>query len=173
MNLYPKAYFNNIREIDIEFLKNNKIKGIILDVDNTLINYYKQFEKGTEQWINIMKQHGIKLFIVSNSNKVNKVKNVSEKLELPYIYFAKKPLKSGFLKAQKEMKLKNENIAAVGDQIFTDIIGANRCKMFSILVKPIEEKDILITKIKRPIENIIIKKYLQRIEEVKSENVHK
>ena len=45
MNLYPKAYFKNIREIDIEFLKKNKIKGIILDVDNTLINYYKEFEK--------------------------------------------------------------------------------------------------------------------------------
>lgn len=46
-----------------------------------------------------------------------------------------------------------------GDQIFTDIIGANRCNMFSILVKPIEENDYLITKIKRPLENLIIKKY--------------
>ena len=59
------------------------------------------------------------------------------------------------------LDLNEENIAAVGDQIFTDVIGANRCKMFSILVKPIEEKDYLITRIKRPIEKMIINKYLK------------
>ena len=58
--------------------------------------------------------------------------------------------------------MKNENIAVVGDQIFTDIIGANRMKMFPILTKPLSETDILITRIKRPIEEYIIKKYLER-----------
>lgn len=173
MNLYPKAYFKNIREIDIEFLKKNKIKGIILDVDNTLINYYKEFENGTEQWVENLKQQGMKLCIVSNTNKVQKVKMVAEKLQLPYFYFAKKPLKMGFLKAKKLMNLNSENVAAIGDQIFTDVIGSNRCKMFSILVEPIEEKDILITKIKRPFEKRILQKYLEKVEEVKAENVHK
>ena len=68
-------------------------------------------------------------------------------------------MKSGFLRAKNLLKLENENIAVVGDQIFTDVIGGNRCNMFSILVKPIEEKDYLITRIKRPIEKIIIKMY--------------
>ena len=58
------------------------------------------------------------------------------------------------------MWLKSNETAVVGDQIFTDIIGANRCKMFSILVEPIEEKDMLITIIKRPIENVIKRKYI-------------
>lgn len=84
---------------------------------------------------------------------------------MPYFYFGKKPLKCGFNKARKKLELKSENIAAVGDQIMTDIIGANRCKMFSILVKPIKEKDIFITKLKRPIENFIIKSYLKKVEE--------
>ena len=65
----------------------------------------------------------------------------------------------------KNMELPSEQIAVVGDQIFTDVIGANRAKMFSILVKPINEKDIWVTKIKRPIENRIIQKYLKQKEQ--------
>lgn len=66
-------------------------------------------------------------------------------------------------KVQKYYGLENKNIGVVGDQLFTDIIGANRCKMYPILVNPITEKDILITKIKRPIENWIIKRYKKQI----------
>lgn len=166
MLIYPKHYCNNVREIDIEFLRKNNIKGIILDVDNTLIDYYRNFEEGTIEWVKKLKNDGIKFYIVSNSNKVDKVKYVAETLELPFISFAKKPFKTGFLKAQKAMGLKAENVAAIGDQIMTDVIGSNRCKMFSILVKPINEKDILITKIKRPIEDWIISSYLKKKEKV-------
>ena len=95
----------------------------------------------------------------SNSNKKKKVQMVANELEIPYIYFASKPFKRGFLKAQEEMNLPKEKIAVVGDQIFTDVLGANRVGMFSILVDPIKEKDLLVTRIKRPIENFIKKKY--------------
>ena len=73
-----------------------------------------------------------------------------------------KPLKSGFKKVQKEIKENAENIAVVGDQIFTDVLGGNRCKMFTILVEPINEKDIFITRWKRPIEKRIKSKYMER-----------
>ena len=59
------------------------------------------------------------------------------------------------------MEITAKNIASVGDQIFTDVWGANRCKMFSILVKPVAKKDLWMTRFKRPIENLIIKKYLK------------
>lgn len=65
--------------------------------------------------------------------------------------------------AQKRLEIPNENIAAIGDQIFTDVIGANRSKMFSILVKPLAEKDLWMTRVKRPIENLVIKNYLKKI----------
>ena len=161
MLLYPNYYCNNVREISVEFLNENNIKGLILDVDNTLIDYYKNFEDGTIEWVEELKKAGIKFCIVSNTNNVEKVKQVAGKLDIPFFYFAKKPFKKGFLKAQQLMQLEPENIAAVGDQIMTDVIGSNRCKMFSILVKPILEKDIWVTKIKRPIENLIIKNYLK------------
>ena len=164
MKLYPNAYLKNIKEITIDFLNKNNIKALILDVDNTLIDFDKNMLEGTEQWCEKLKQDGIKFFIVSNSNKKEKVKMVADKLEIPYVFFATKPLKRGFNKAIKMLDEKNENIAAVGDQIFTDVIGANRCKMFSILVEPIAKKDLLITKIKRPLENYVIKRYEKSLE---------
>ncbi len=159
--LYPKEYLNNVTEITTDFLNQNQLKGVILDVDNTLIDFNKKLLDGVEEWIKELKENGIKFCIVSNSNKVEKVKKVAGTLQIPFIYFAKKPLKSGFKKAKQILKLEAKNIAVVGDQIMTDIIGANRCKMFSILVKPIEEKDYFITRVKRPIEKRIIQKYLK------------
>jgi len=171
MILYPKAHFNNVREITIEFLRENQINALILDVDNTLIDYDKNLSEETIQWAENLKQEGIKLYILSNSNKKEKVKTVAEKLKLEYEYFGKKPLKTGFRKVQKKLQEKSENIGVVGDQIFTDVLGGNRCKMFSILVEPIAEKDIWITLLKRPIENAIKNRY-KKTKEVKK-NVYK
>ena len=142
MILYPKANFNNVREIDIKFLQKNNIKALILDVDNTLIDYDKNLEPETIKWAENLKKQGIKLYILSNTNKKEKVKTVAEKLNIEYEYFAKKPLKSGFKKVQEKLQEQPENIGVVGDQIFTDVVGGNRCKMFTILVEPIAEKDI-------------------------------
>ena len=164
MILYPNAHFNNVREITINFLQNNKINALILDVDNTLIDYDKNLSEDTIEWAENLKKNKIKLYILSNTNKKEKVKEVARKLQIEYIYFAKKPLKSGFRKVQKILNEKPENIGVVGDQIFTDVIGGNRCKMFTILVEPIAEKDIWITLIKRPIENAIKKRYMKKIE---------
>lgn len=172
MLVYPKFYCDNVRDVKLDFLQKNNIKGIILDVDNTLIDYYRNFEEGTIEWVNELKNAGIKFCIVSNSNKLDKVSYVAQKLDIPYFHFAKKPFKSGFLKAKEKLGLNAENIAAIGDQIMTDVIGSNRCKMFSILVKPIQEKDILITRIKRPIERKIIDNYMKKMEKEKVQNVH-
>ena len=161
MIFYPDGYFKKVSEISLEYLKENNIKGLILDVDNTLIDYYRNMSEETVEWANNLKQNGIKMCILSNSEKQEKVKAVAEKLGLEYSYFGMKPLKKGFRKAQKILGVGNNEIAAVGDQIFTDVIGANRMEMYSILVEPIEEKDIWVTRLKRPIENYIKKKYLK------------
>ena len=159
MILYPDAHLNNVREITTNFLQDNKINALILDVDNTLIDYDKNLPEETIEWAKELKSNNIKLYILSNTNKKEKVKTVAEKLGIEYMYFAKKPLKSGFKKVQEKLKEPSQNLAVVGDQIFTDIVGGNRCKMFTILVEPIAEKDIWITMVKRPLENAIKKKY--------------
>lgn len=162
MILYPKHYCKRITDIDIQFLNQNNIKALILDVDNTLIDIDKNFVDGLEEWHKNIKLAGIKTIILSNSNKVDKVSSVANALGIEYIYFGTKPLKRGFKKAIEKLGLLPENIAAVGDQIFTDVIGANRCKVFPILVEPVNEKDLFITKWKRPIEEKIKQNYLKK-----------
>ena len=162
MRVYPKMYLKNVQEITYEMLQTNGIFGMILDVDNTLIDYYRKMPEGINQWCQNLKQKGIVFCIASNSNKKEKVEMVAKNLEIPYIYFAKKPLKMGLKRAANIMGLEPKKVAVVGDQIFTDVLGANRTGMFSILVDPIEEKDIWITLVKRPIENYIKNQYQKR-----------
>ena len=102
--LYPNLYLKKVEDITIEILMKNKIKLLILDVDNTLIDYYKNLSEDVIKWAKEMRGQGIKLYILSNTND-------------------KQPLKKGFKSIEKEVKIKPENIAVVGDQIFTDIIG--------------------------------------------------
>ena len=162
MILYPKYYCKKITDIDTKFLEKNNIKALILDVDNTLIDIDRNFVEGLEEWHKNICESGIKTIILSNSNKVDKVSYVAKTLGIEYIYFGTKPLKRGFKKAIAQLNLPPENIAAVGDQIFTDVIGANRCKIFPILVEPVDPKDLLITKWKRPIEEKIVQNYLKK-----------
>ena len=162
MLIYPNKYIKRVEEITIEMLQKNKIKALILDIDNTLIDYEENMEESVKQWAKDLKGQGTKLIILSNTNKKSKVEKVAKTLEIPYIYFAKKPLKSGFKKAKEQLKENEEHIAVVGDQIFTDIIGGNRCKMFTILVEPIKEKDFWYTAWKRPIENKIKNNFIQK-----------
>lgn len=159
MLLYPKYYCKKVTDIDIKFLNDNNIKGLILDVDNTLIDFDLNMVEGAKEWLQNLKSYGIKAIIVSNTHKKEKVEKVAKHLEIDYVYKAWKPLKKGLKKGKEKLEIPNENIATVGDQIFTDVIGGNNLKMFSILVEPVAKKDIWITKIKRPIENLIIEKY--------------
>ncbi|MCI8655236.1 MAG: YqeG family HAD IIIA-type phosphatase [Clostridia bacterium] len=163
MILYPKTLLKNVREITIEFIKNNKLKALILDVDNTLIDYNKNLAPEIKEWVKQLQGQGVKIYILSNTNKKEKVETVSKELgNLPYKMFAQKPFKKGFLQIQKELGMKAEEIGVVGDQIFTDVIGGNRCKMFTILVEPIDKKDILITAWKRPLEEMIKNRYKRK-----------
>lgn len=169
--LYPNFYYKKVEEITIETLIKNKIKLLILDVDNTLIDYYKNLSEEVKQWAKEMRGQGIKLYILSNTNNKEKVEKVAKILQIPYKHFAMKPLKIGFKYVQKETNVKPENIAVVGDQIFTDVLGGNRCNMFTILVDPIDaKKDYWYTAWKRPIENKIKTNY--KAKEEKNKNVY-
>ena len=169
--LYPNIYLKKVEDITIQTLIKNKIKLLILDVDNTLIDYYQNLSENIVNWTKEMKGQGIKLYILSNTNNKEKVEKVAKKLDVPYKNFAMKPLKRGFRYIQKETNIKPENIAVVGDQIFTDVLGGNRSKMFTILVDPINnKKDYWYTAWKRPIENKIKNKY--KTNEEKNKDVY-
>ena len=167
MNIYPDAYFKRVEEINVEFLNKHKIKALLLDVDNTLVDHTKKMTESVIKWAKELKGQGVKLYILSNTNDKQKIENIVKKIDIPYQLFSMKPLKRGFKKAQKALGEKNENIAIVGDQIFTDVIGGNRCNMYTILVEPIKEKDFWYTAWKRPIENKIKHKIREQQKNVK------
>ena len=164
--LKPNAKFKKVTDISSKFLKDNGIKALILDVDNTLIDLSKKEVSDITSWINKLKQDGIHLCICSNSIKKNIISNLAKKWDIPFIYFSLKPTKIGLSKAVKALKERygiedTSQIAEVGDQLFTDCLGANRMGMFSILTEPLEMESNIISKIKRKQE----KKYLDKMNE--------
>ncbi len=162
MLLYPNFCCNNIKDVTQEILNKNNIKGILLDVDNTLIDLEHNLLEGAEEWCDNLKKQNIKFCILSNSNNKEKIIKVAKTLDIPYVYFGTKPLKRGFKRASEKLNIDFEHLAIIGDQIFTDIIGGNRCKMFTILVKPISDREIFITAMKRGIENKILDRYKKK-----------
>jgi HAD superfamily phosphatase (TIGR01668 family) len=158
-NLKPDAVFDGLQHIDLEFLKGHHIKGILLDIDNTLFDMSYYLSEDIINWVKSAKEKGFSILVLSNTYHKEKFEIIKSNLDIEIISFAKKPSKSGFLRAAKQMKLKNDEIAMIGDQIFTDVVGANRVGMFSIYVKPINKKEYWYTAWKRPIEKMILKHY--------------
>lgn len=157
--LNPTYIFERVEEIPFSILEENNIKGILFDVDNTLIDVSGELIKEKYEWIMEAKKRGYKICILSNSFQMTKIKRLSKELDIFGLGLACKPLLKGFKMAECILDMDREEMIMVGDQLFTDIYGANRFGIKSILVSPINEKEGFITKIKRPLESIIIKKY--------------
>lgn len=158
-NFYPTYVYDKVENIPYELLKELNIKLILLDMDNTLIDHKGIYSKELKKWIKNIKTKGIKPYIISNSISEIMVKKISKELGLQYYYKAKKPSLKGYYHILQETKLEKENILMIGDQLFTDIWGGNRFGIQTILVKPINKKEIIISRIKRPFERIILKHY--------------
>ena len=150
----PNVEFDIITDIGVDFLKENNIKGLILDVDNTLIDLSRNKIYGLDDWIDSIIKSGIKIAVVSNGRKKKQIDLLTKKHGLIYVFFALKPFKSGIKKAKKELNLCYNEIAEIGDQIFTDVLVSNRTKMFSILTKPVEMEKSFLQKFKRRVEDL-------------------
>jgi len=158
----PRMYVDGFAEITADILRENDIKGLILDVDNTLVpNHVADPDDSVLNWIESMKASGFKLCIVSNGAK-RRVVRFNEKLKLYAIHRAMKPVKSAFIKAGRLMGLESRHIAVIGDQIFTDVYGGNRAGMFTILVRPIDRREGRLVKFKRIFEKRILRGYVPK-----------
>lgn len=162
MLFYPKFYYKNVQSIDLNELYKLGIRGIILDVDNTLIDYKRIMPDGIKEWVDDAKKSNFKVYILSNSNRKDKILKVAEDLDLEYIMCAAKPFRRGYIKVLKNLDLPAEKCVAVGDQLFTDVIGANRMNINSIYVEPINKKEYWYTRWKRPIEEWILECYRRK-----------
>ncbi len=156
---YPKHKVNKVQDIELNMLKTNKIKGLILDIDNTLVpEHVAEADQNAVEWIESLKEAGFKVCIVSNASQRRVIK-FNEKLKVYAIHNASKPGRKAFMKAVRLMDIEIEETAVIGDQIFTDIYGGNRLNMFTILVKPIDQKEIIFVRVKRIAEKYVLSKH--------------
>lgn len=156
---YPKAHFNNIYEITPNFLKSRGLEGVLLDIDNTLVPYsVKVPDEKVLRWLGDLKEAGIKAAVLSNAT-AERISVFTEKTDLPVIEKAGKPLKRGFRQAEQLLGLPKEKLCIIGDQFFTDILGGNRSKVYSIWVTPINNEESAFIRFKRCLERPIVKGY--------------
>ena len=158
----PKLLLKDVTNIDIMLLNKYNIKGLILDVDNTLtIHGSQEIDILVVNWLENMKMSNIQIMLVSN-NSVERITPFAKKIELDFIAMGMKPFTFGFTKAKEKFNLPIENIAVVGDQIYTDILGGNIKGMFTILVEPFKMEDNNFFKLKRKFEKMHINKYYKK-----------
>ncbi|HCL90932.1 MAG TPA: YqeG family HAD IIIA-type phosphatase [Candidatus Atribacteria bacterium] len=161
--LKPKVYINSVYNIDLRKLKKTKkIKGIIVDLDNTLVAWgQKEVSQKTIDWVKEAKRLGFKICIVSNTNS-KRVAEFAKIFNIPYHSKYFKPFSIAFNNGLKILDTKKSETVVIGDQIFTDIWGGNRLKLLTILVVPIVKKDSIGTFLHRNLEKIFISFWLRR-----------
>lgn len=158
----PTAIQERVTDISPEFLKSLGVKALLLDVDNTLATYtsHKPF-KGALEWVRAMGDAGFRMIIISNNFK-KRVNSFGVMFGLDTLSFAVKPLPVGYLRAARRLKVKRRECAVIGDQVFTDIIGANLCGMKSVLLTPIEPEEGYTFKARRHFEKGLREKFRNR-----------
>lgn len=159
--LYPGEYLDSAYQINFGKLYAEGYRGVIFDIDNTLVPHGAPSDERSDALFRMLHQAGWKTIVLSN-NKEPRVKLFADKAETDYIYKAGKPGRKGYLDAMERMGTDLSNTLFVGDQIFTDIWGANRAGIRTILVKPIHPKEEIQIILKRYLEKIVIYFYLRQ-----------
>ena len=155
---YPTLYRRRITDVTAEDLRRQGARAILLDVDNTLTTHdAPDVETAVRQWLFRMQDEGFQLIIVSN-NSPQRVEPFARMVELPFAAHARKPLPVGYRMAAAALEVPLRECIAIGDQIFTDVLGANLAGIPSVLLEPIqpevEQKFIMF---KRKIERLLMK----------------
>ena len=160
--LQPDFVFKTFDEVTVDFLKENNINGMILDIDNTLEPYENPVPtEPTLAWFNALAAAGIKVAFVSNNN-AKRVELFNQNLKFPAYFKAGKPFKKNVLCALADMDVSTDEAILMGDQVFTDVWAARNAGLRAILVPPIKDKRDIFTRSKRTLEKPIIKKYTKR-----------
>ncbi|USS91182.1 YqeG family HAD IIIA-type phosphatase [Fructilactobacillus carniphilus] len=151
----PTWMVESVFHISPQKLKRHGITTVLADLDNTLIPWNnKTSTKRLRHWMESLHAAGIKLVVVSNNNP-RRVKHAIADLQLPFVAHALKPLPVGIKRVLKQDHLNRGEVVMVGDQLLTDVLAANNCKIKSIWVKPLVKTDLLPTKINRQLEKLV------------------
>lgn len=154
----PTVSAKGLLDITPALLRELGVKAILLDVDNTLSHHGSQepFD-GSVAWTRRMRQEGFQLIIVSNNTR-ERITPFAERFGLPFIWRACKPLPIGYWKAARKLGVRFRESVIVGDQVFTDVVGANLLGMRSVLLEPAEEEHGWSFRVRRHFEKAVRKK---------------
>ena len=156
--LMPTAAVRNVTDITIGLIRKLDTDAILLDVDNTLAPPTSHIPyEGVREWIDMLKENGIQVVICSNNYR-KRVKPFSDSVGLDCVAMSLKPFPFGFNRAKRKLKEKPQSVLVVGDQIYTDVLGANLAGMKSVLLVPRDDEKGLTIAIRRRLEVNVRKK---------------
>ncbi|MDD6057655.1 MAG: YqeG family HAD IIIA-type phosphatase [Clostridiales bacterium] len=158
---YPGEYMNSTYEIDFDALYREGYRGIIFDIDNTLVPHGAPADERACRLFVHLQELGYRCMLLSN-NKEPRVKMFHDAVGIPYIHRAGKPNGANYKKAMQQMGTTTKDTLFVGDQVFTDVYGANRVGIRTILVKPIHPKEKIQIVLKRYLEKIVLFFYCRK-----------
>ncbi len=159
--LYPTKYLDSSYSIDYEQLYRSGIRGLIYDIGNTLVEHGMPATERAIKLFEQLRSIGFDTCLISN-NKEPRVKQFADAVGSKYVYDAHKPSRKNYIRAMELMGTDTGNTYFIGDQIFTDVYGANRAGIPSILVKPIHPKEEIQIVLKRKLEKIVLFCYKRR-----------
>lgn len=155
--LYPDAMADRVYRITPQLLQSWGVKGLILDIDNTLTTHDNPVpDAGVAAWLEQNRRAGIRMIVLSN-NRPERVKPFAEILGLEFIANGAKPLKKGYLRCSEAMQIPCRELCMVGDQIFTDILGGNHAGCKTVLVQPIQKEKMAFFRLKRSLERLVMR----------------
>lgn len=158
----PDEYKNKVTDITPELLLKRGIKGVITDLDNTLIEWDRpDATPMLVDWFASLKDAGIQVVVVSNNNE-ERVRKFARPLGIPFIYKARKPMGKAFKKALQTLDVPKHEVVMVGDQMLTDVFGGNLKGLHTILVIPVAQSDGFATRFNRLLERRIMKRLKQK-----------
>ena len=158
---YPDLYVDSTYQIDFDQLYQDGYRGLIFDIDNTLVTHGAPANEQAKQLFAHLKELGFSCCLLSN-NKEPRVKMFNDDVQVNYIFDAHKPSVENYRRAMELMHTDETDTVFIGDQIFTDIYGANRAGIRTYLVQPIHPKEEIQIVLKRYIERIVLFFYHRR-----------
>lgn len=159
---FPKEYVESTYSIDFEKMYEKGFRGIIFDIDNTLVPHGADATPEAIELFEKLKRTGFDICLLSN-NKKPRVERFNKDVNVKYIFKAQKPITKNYLAAAIMMRCRPSETICVGDQIFTDIHGANKSGIYSILVKPVSKINPFQVKLKRILEKPVLLSYLNKV----------
>ena len=160
----PTFWLKSVLSIDAKFLEKNKVRALVLDMDNTLsMHDDPDAEDGVMEWLEEMRSLGVKMRVVSN-NTARRVAPLAQRMGLEFTANGAKPLTFGVNRAVKAMNAKKSETLVIGDQIFTDVLAGNFAGIRTVLVEPFHLENKWTFRLKRRIESLVFNRDYTKLE---------